>query len=301
MQDSSVSTVYRNVIDDVIARVKLDFVQEGVDEAVLDELRVLWETKLQQSGVLESDISAPQPATGTYHASPVLPYPSFLSTIQGVQGQPQSSMPQQQLPAYSALSGLPPQHISQFQAPKQEQPSYHRQGFVSPSVQQHPVTGSYTLAAGDLVTTDRQIIIPAVPNTTSAAYGGSSLAPAETVGADSRKRKADDPLDAYGGHQRLLQPLPTYTAQPPQNGSIPQQDGSDDPADPKKSAEEETDNLSDVSSDKEEEEDCPNVVIAQFEKVSRTKSRWKCQLKDGIITINGHDYLFHRASGEMQF
>jgi hypothetical protein len=32
MQDSSVSTVYRNVIDDVIARVKSDFVQEGVDE-----------------------------------------------------------------------------------------------------------------------------------------------------------------------------------------------------------------------------------------------------------------------------
>ncbi len=44
--------------------------------------------------------------------------------------------------------------------------------------------------------------------------------------------------------------------------------------------------MSDVSSDKEEEEDCPNVVIAQFEKVSRTKNRWKCQLKDGIITID---------------
>lgn len=56
-----------------------------------------------------------------------------------------------------------------------------------------------------------------------------------------------------------------------------------------------------MSSDKEEEEDCANVVIAQFEKVSRTKNRWKCQLKDGIITINGRDYLFNKASGEMQF
>lgn len=79
------------------------------------------------------------------------------------------------------------------------------------------------------------------------------------------------------------------------------QDGSDDPPEPEKGAEEETDNLSDVSSDKEEEEDCANVVIAQFEKVSRTKNRWKCQLKDGIITINGRDYLFNKASGEMQF
>lgn len=162
------------------------------------------------------------------------------------------------------------------------------------------MVGSYTLAASDVIAaaTDRPVITPADPS--SAAYGGSSLAPTGIAGAvvDTRKRKADDPLDAYGGHQRVQQPLPTHTAQIPQYGSIPQQDGSDDPAEPEK---EETDNLSDVSSDKEEEEDCPNVVIAQFEKVSRTKSRWKCQLKDGIITINGQDYLFHRASGEMQF
>jgi hypothetical protein len=32
MQDVSVSAVYRSVIDDVIARVKPEFVQEGVDE-----------------------------------------------------------------------------------------------------------------------------------------------------------------------------------------------------------------------------------------------------------------------------
>ncbi len=56
-----------------------------------------------------------------------------------------------------------------------------------------------------------------------------------------------------------------------------------------------------MSSDDEKDEECDNVVIAQFEKVSRTKNRWKCQLKDGIITIDGRDYLFHRASGEMQF
>jgi len=32
MQDSSVNAVYWSVIDDVIARVKPEFVQEGVDE-----------------------------------------------------------------------------------------------------------------------------------------------------------------------------------------------------------------------------------------------------------------------------
>lgn len=166
-----------------------------------------------------------RPVTGTYDASHFLPMPTFLSTFQG---QPLSSIPPQQLQAnYSALSGLPPQHISQMQAPKQEQQLYYRPGFGTPSVQQPPVTGSYTLAANDLVAVpDRHIIMPAGP-TSSAAYGGNSLAPAGTVGAvaDRRKRKADDPLDAYGGHQRLQQPLPSHAAQIPQHGSIPQQVG----------------------------------------------------------------------------
>lgn len=44
-----------------------------------------------------------------------------------------------------------------------------------------------------------------------------------------------------------------------------------------------------------------NVVVAQFEKVTRTKNRWKCSLKDGVMHLNGRDFLFHRATGEMEF
>ncbi|EIE26431.1 hypothetical protein COCSUDRAFT_64488 [Coccomyxa subellipsoidea C-169] len=258
MQDSSVSTVYRNVIDDVIARVKADFVQEGVDEAVLDELRVLWEAKLQQSGVLE-------PENAPTHA----------------------------------LSGLPPQYLTPgLQAPKIEQQQYGRPGFQTASVQQPPLQAPYTLAAHDLVAaaSDRQAFGPAGPSGTGPSLGSSSAAGTALPGltGDSRKRKAEDPPGAYENQQR--QTLPAH-----QNGTIPQQDGSDDPQEHDKGKQEKEDNLSDVSSDDEKDEECDNVVIAQFEKVSRTKNRWKCQLKDGIITIDGRDYLFHRASGEMQF
>ena len=65
--------------------------------------------------------------------------------------------------------------------------------------------------------------------------------------------------------------------------------------------EEKEDNLSDVSSEKDEDEQVPHVVIAQFEKVSHVKTKWKCQLKDGVMKINGREYLFRSANGEMQF
>ncbi|XP_073054789.1 transcription initiation factor IIA large subunit-like [Primulina eburnea] len=44
-----------------------------------------------------------------------------------------------------------------------------------------------------------------------------------------------------------------------------------------------------------------HLVLAQFDKVTRTKSRWKCMLKDGIMHINNKDILFNKATGEFDF
>ncbi|KAH9324845.1 hypothetical protein KI387_005023, partial [Taxus chinensis] len=41
-----------------------------------------------------------------------------------------------------------------------------------------------------------------------------------------------------------------------------------------------------------EEPNTSHLVLAQFEKVTRTKSRWKCTLKDGIMHLNNKDILF---------
>ncbi|XP_057475073.1 transcription initiation factor IIA large subunit-like [Actinidia eriantha] len=59
------------------------------------------------------------------------------------------------------------------------------------------------------------------------------------------------------------------------------------------------DDLDDV--DQGEELNTQHLVLAQFDKVTRTKSRWKCTLKDGIMHINNKDILFNKASGEFDF
>lgn len=41
-----------------------------------------------------------------------------------------------------------------------------------------------------------------------------------------------------------------------------------------------------------------STIVCQWEKVYRVKAKWKFQLKDGIMHVGGHDYVFHKASGE---
>ncbi|KAL2238404.1 UNVERIFIED_CONTAM: Transcription initiation factor IIA subunit 1 [Sesamum indicum] len=63
--------------------------------------------------------------------------------------------------------------------------------------------------------------------------------------------------------------------------------------------EDDDDDLDDV--DQGEDLNTTHLVLAQFDKVTRTKSRWKCTLKDGIMHINNKDILFNKATGEFDF
>ncbi|KAK9279634.1 hypothetical protein L1049_013313 [Liquidambar formosana] len=78
-----------------------------------------------------------------------------------------------------------------------------------------------------------------------------------------------------------------------------QNDVGDDDDDEPPLNENDDDDLDDV--DQGEELNTQHLVLAQFDKVTRTKSRWKCTLKDGIMHINNKDILFNKATGEFEF
>lgn len=40
-----------------------------------------------------------------------------------------------------------------------------------------------------------------------------------------------------------------------------------------------------------------DIVIALYEKVQRVKNKWKVTLKDGLVAVNGREYLFNKCSG----
>jgi transcription initiation factor TFIIA large subunit len=44
-----------------------------------------------------------------------------------------------------------------------------------------------------------------------------------------------------------------------------------------------------------------DYMLCTYDKVQRVKNKWKCTLKDGILTTNKKEYLFHKANGEFEW
>lgn len=55
----------------------------------------------------------------------------------------------------------------------------------------------------------------------------------------------------------------------------------------------------DVSDDEPAELfDTENVVVCQYDKISRTKNKWRFVLKSGVMHLEGRDYVFSKAAGD---
>ncbi|MCJ1224935.1 transcription factor IIA subunit alpha [Toensbergia leucococca] len=43
------------------------------------------------------------------------------------------------------------------------------------------------------------------------------------------------------------------------------------------------------------------IMLCTYDKVQRVKNKWKCTLKDGVLTTGGREYVFHKAQGEFEW
>ncbi|KAI3322727.1 transcription factor IIA, alpha/beta subunit [Xylariaceae sp. AK1471] len=51
----------------------------------------------------------------------------------------------------------------------------------------------------------------------------------------------------------------------------------------------------------EDDEEAGQIMLCMYDKVQRVKNKWKCVLKDGVLNVNGKDYVFHKATGEYEW
>ncbi|NXS08304.1 TF2AY factor, partial [Neodrepanis coruscans] len=47
--------------------------------------------------------------------------------------------------------------------------------------------------------------------------------------------------------------------------------------------------------------DTDNVIVCQYEKIHRTKNKWKFYLKDGVMSFEGKDHVFAKAIGDAEW
>ncbi|XP_015712334.1 TFIIA-alpha and beta-like factor isoform X2 [Coturnix japonica] len=47
--------------------------------------------------------------------------------------------------------------------------------------------------------------------------------------------------------------------------------------------------------------DTNNVIVCQYEKIHRSKNKWKFFLKDGVMSFDGKDYVFAKAIGDAEW
>ncbi|ETN63294.1 TFIIA [Anopheles darlingi] len=44
-----------------------------------------------------------------------------------------------------------------------------------------------------------------------------------------------------------------------------------------------------------------NVVVCQYDKITRSRNKWKFYLKDGIMHVNGKDFVFQKSNGDAEW
>lgn len=344
--------VYNTVVEDVIANVREAFLDEGVDEQVLQELKHLWETKLSQSRALEPIVSETEQvlhgvggnmpyimqAQQTHHAQP--------------QGSHQSQAIQQQIPipvqigpdgqisgaatmAFNAQGGVFQQHLQalvnvgpsggQFTVQQASNGQYILQAL--PQTIGVPHTQVVTLPQQQHViqTQNPQIRqthpgIPQLDGTHDQDIENTATSP--SVQPDSPKpctSKSEEPschntsccrlepgVIIEGECSKIPQLDGGHDTSSSEEDNFDENDNDDDDDDEEKEAEdaggeeEEPLNSGDDVSEEDPTElfDTENVVVCQFEKISRNKSKWKFTLKDGIMNLNGRDHVFQKGLGE---
>ncbi|KAL2154936.1 hypothetical protein VTH82DRAFT_3612 [Thermothelomyces myriococcoides] len=53
--------------------------------------------------------------------------------------------------------------------------------------------------------------------------------------------------------------------------------------------------------DEDEDDSMGHMMLCMYDKVQRVKNKWKCILKDGVLTVNGKEYVFAKATGEYEW
>ncbi|GFR80043.1 transcription initiation factor IIA subunit 1 [Elysia marginata] len=329
---SQVSKLYHTVVEDVINNVKEAFLDEGVDEQVLQELKQLWESKLAASKALEPPPIEPAELLLAPSTVPMrMPQPILKNTTVEGAAVPQAGQTQQVAGA-TAQVGQPPQRTLQYQPSEAAQAAamalpagIFRQhlatvdagGQIQNIAVQQTGTGQYiTLPQFQAQQQSQPIAIqPQQPQ-----VGQHVRIPIQPQQFLHQQHHQQQPTQIFHASQLLQQQAASKAQQ-----GLSQLDGNEDTSSSEDDDDFDVDDKDDEEKEEENEEeqreeedplnsaddvseedptdlfDTENVVVCQYDKINRNKNKWKFHLKDGIMNLNGRDFVFQKATGDSEW
>lgn len=316
LSQTSVGKLYTSVIDDVIGGVREYFQDEGVDEQVLMELKNTWEAKLQASKAVEPK------------ADEVIPAPLKPPVTQ----KPVSSM------NHGSTGGIPMDYGNknvsiQITLPAQQGVPDAQPRAITIQVPASALQGNQLqqVLTGPVITATMAMPPNLAPTLLQQHVTAALQGQAASAGLIHQQMQHTAANNAPNNNS-AIQNNTTFQSQ--QNNGMTQLDGlndsSDDDDDEEEEEEEEADDDDDdLDDDKEEEEnedndggaeeeplnssddvseedpsdmfDTDNVVVCQYDKITRTRNKWKFYLKDGIMNLGGKDYVFQKSNGDAEW
>nr|CDS29915.2 tfiia large subunit [Hymenolepis microstoma] len=284
---SEIAVFFNKVIDEVIDGVRDAFIQDGVDLDVLEQLKKLWVSKFADTHVTDPEPVA-QPAS--HYARVLGPQLSSVSPV------PIARMPLQ-LPVPGSLRNLAP--IARPNAPLPTVPvasnATQQTGLVvSPAHQQRPAI--VLASALNTQSSNSQAAFANIAFRPQPAASGQLEATVETAAIKTSRRKQKKPLRGGGHEDEHIPDYPSATKQEDDELPPPPPDEPEDGAEGEEEEEDEPLNSEDDVSD--EDADLifrsDDLVVCQYERFTRARSRWRFWLRDGIMKIKGREQVFQR-------
>lgn len=255
--ENSVKKVYTTVIEEVLANVRESFLDEGYDEQLLQEMKQMWESKLNASRAVNTN-------------DELLLGSSSTSQKQSQQQQRIEPSRNSNSSAFNVTNLLGNNSSKQHQ--QQQIDSATSTAFQNLPKNLYPNSGSNQKKSNHQMASKQQLDGGGIDG--SSSDDDDDEIGAEEIGDDEDDKETSN--DEHGGEY----------------------EGKEDP-DPLNSGDDLTGPDSDNSNSEIFETD--NVIVCQYDKITRIKNRWKFHLKDGIMNINGKDYLFSKATGEAEW
>ncbi|KAF8070790.1 transcription factor IIA alpha beta subunit [Lyophyllum atratum] len=310
MSNKIVPGIYRVVIDDVIAHIRPEFDEFGVPEEVLAELQHKWENKVIASHVAEFETPAAAPAAQTpQHQPPPQHHLAYPPHPMHMMQHPHYAANPYALPQPPGMPGVKAEPLDNrymlnipYALPPLPGPNLNGARQIPGTIPPHP--GGQTGVISFPRTLQPQ------PPAARAAYAPAPPAQAQLQQAQQpaqRIPQVDGPSESSGDEDDSPPPSQGQAFAPrTSHPSLPQPKASTSASAPPQDSEAINSDLDDSDTGDEEEAEEgvageTDIVFCTYDKVARVKNKWKCILKDGMIHINGKDYLFSKCTGEFEW